>query len=137
MTGPEATAAMKAEDVDPALVEAACRARWDTEGSVFTGHFGDVARTWDALAALFPAEAEVRRTVERHTLAAVLPEIQAQALRDAADRLHARTDGVNREGTKGWPERHREVYAHAIDEASDALREDAARLTDTTEETPT
>lgn len=74
--------------------------------------------------------------IARNVLAAVLPEIQAQALRDAADRLHARTDGVNREGTKGWPERNREVYAHAIDEASDALREDAARLTDTTEGAP-
>lgn len=79
MTGPEVTAAMKAEDVDPALVEAACSARWDAQGSTFTGYSGDVARTWDALAALFPTEAENHRAVERHALAAVLPDARIAA----------------------------------------------------------
>lgn len=94
MTHDEMTAAMKAEDVDPALVEAACRARWEAQGSVFTGHFGDVARTWDALAALFPFEAENRRTNERQTLAAVLPEIEAQAWEDGFLSGAAETSGI-------------------------------------------
>lgn len=99
------------------LVEAACRARWDAEGSTFTGYSGDVARTWDALAALFPAEAETRRSVERHALAAVLPEIQAQALSGARAELQAayragpgaRLDGMPATWRKGMARAHRIV----------------------------
>lgn len=116
---------MKPEDVPAALVEKAARAMREAHTR------SRLVTTWEGTT---ESVRDQWRNDARHALAAVLPEIQAQALRDAADRLHARTDGVNREGTKGWPERHREVYAHAIDEASDALREDAARLTDTTEE---
>lgn len=125
MTGPEVTAAaMEAEGVDPALVEKA-------ERTLAFGICRDNSPV-DGVKCDCPTDEQIRVVI-----AAVMPEIQAQALREAADRLHARTDGVNREGTKGWPERHREVYAHAIDEASDALREDAARLTTTTGEPTT
>lgn len=44
------------------------------------------------------------------------------ALRDAADRLPEHTEGTNGEGTAAWPERHREVYSLAIEEAQGALR---------------
>jgi hypothetical protein len=64
----------------------------------------------------------------RAALEAAAPLIAGRALRGAAERLHERTDGVHREGTKGWPERHREVYALAINEASDALKADADRI---------
>jgi len=101
-----------------ALVEKACRARWEALGSTFTGYNGDVARTWDALAALFPAEAEQRRTNERHALAAVLPEIQAQALEEAAAFL----------ATKNLP-----ASADGVD-VVEWLTATAARLTTTTEE---
>lgn len=110
MTGPEVTAAMKAEDVDAGLVERACRARWDATGSEFRGYNGDVARTWDALAALFPVEAEVHREHERHALAAVLPEIQAQARKELADDLT-------------WLADAREEYAHGdVIKETDAVR---------------
>ena len=52
------------------------------------------------------------------------------ALRDAADRLPERTEGTNGEGTAAWPERHREVYSLAIEEAQGALR----RLADASED---
>lgn len=35
--------------------------------------------------------------------------------------LHEFTDGVGGEGTAGWPERNREVYALAIEEVADAI----------------
>ena len=63
-----------------------------------------------------------------HMLHAAAPLIAGRALREAAERLHERTDGAAGEGTKGWPDRHREVYALAIDEASDALTADADRI---------
>lgn len=124
MTGPGVTAAMKAEDVNPALVEAACRARWDVQGSTFTGYNGDVARTWDALATLFPAQAENHRAVERHALAAVLPEIQAQALLEFA----------GPEGGDLEPHEFRDAANWGAWKARQAARYEAARLTATTEE---
>lgn len=80
---------MNAAEVPDELVEIACRARWEAEGSVFTGHNGDVAYTWDALAALFPVEADVHRRRERAALAAVLPLAIAMGHDEAAQIVHA------------------------------------------------
>ena len=55
-------------------------------------------------------------------LAPLIRAREAAALRDAADRLPGATEGTNREGTKGWPEPHREAYSIAIEEAQQVLR---------------
>lgn len=85
MTGPEMMAAMKAEDVDAALVEKAARAVWNSDPAVIDGDVQD----WDApdidFGDINEAVRDEERQTMRHALAAVLPEIQAQALRDAAD----------------------------------------------------
>lgn len=101
MTGPEVTAAMEAEGVDAALVE----------------------KFANALGLAYVAEQmpEYARNL-RLGLAAVLPEIQAQALRDAAD--VALLDRWS-----GW-----KWVAEAV---SAWLRARAARLTATTEEPTT
>lgn len=108
---------MRPEEVPDELVEAASQA--------ISQHLHGVPDSYS----------DYTRAKARHALAAVLPGfaavVAANTLDVAAGELHARTDGANREGTKGWPERHREVYALAIDEASDALRAAAAEVRET------
>lgn len=88
---------MRPEDVDAALVEKV-EASLRADGA----YSDDVAREW----------------VARHALAAVLPEIHAQALRDEADRAH----------TYGFSTGDRTVYVHG-ERARHLLHERAARLT--------
>lgn len=83
MTGPEVTAAMKAEDVDAGLVEKAARAAYYAD-PFYRSVFGKMLEPrevlpWDELDL---ADIQELRTNARHALAAVLPEIQAQALQE-------------------------------------------------------
>lgn len=103
MTGPEVTAAMKAEDVDAGLVEKAARAVWNSDPAVIDGDVQD----WDAPDIDFGDINEAVRNEERqtmrHALAAVVPVIQAQALREREglrDELEAFRDDLTalREG---------------------------------------
>lgn len=100
MTGPEVTAAMKTEDVDAALVERAKVAvREQVEAT--PGHVSD----------------RLAERIARHALAAVLPEIQAQALLGARAELQAayrrgpgsRLDGLEKTWRKGMAKAHRIV----------------------------
>lgn len=112
MTGPGVTAAMKAEDVPGELVEAGIRA-W---------YYGWAERNcvvdWPVFEDTPPHSQDERRQVVRTILAAVLPEIQAQALRDAAKDAQA----------SGLPFRFSQA---------EFLEGRAARLTATTEEPTT
>jgi hypothetical protein len=118
-TGPEATAAMKAEDVDAGLVEKAARAQYAADPYI---HLDDGPIGWEWLD--HPDRQELLRGA-RHALAAVLPEVQAQALRDAADEL------ATCPGSCGD---HRPA-THRNDART--LRSRARRLTATTEEPAT
>lgn len=83
MTHDEVTAAMKAED---AWVEKGARAMWNAQTRQPWQQVddGDEWPSWVDL-----ATRDRLREKFRHALAAVLPEIQAQALRDAADEMEA------------------------------------------------
>lgn len=142
MTGPEVTAAMKAEDVDPGLVEKACRAVWPEAWSE-TDH--------ERFEEDFYVES---RDVVRHALAAVLPEVKREshragyetarddmvsgafiggptyaALRDSFAGRQIAKEALERAANEAWMNRH--------SGASDALRRYAARLTAATGETAT
>ena len=57
-----------------------------------------------------------------------LAQERAQALRDAADALPDDTEGPNRAGTARWPEKQRDAYSTAIEEAQAVLRERANHI---------
>lgn len=89
MTGPEVTAAMKAEDVDAALVERASNALSMLRHGI-PGEYSDHTRT------------EVR-----HALAAVLPEAYAEAIEHVAKRISPNSgiglaDGATRGDVAVW-----------------------------------
>lgn len=123
MTGPEVTAAMKAEDVDAGLVGKAAEA--------MNAHAPAPADDLDARFGLRNGcscgQMNSREGRQAHVaaaaLAAVLPEIQAQALRDEADRAH----------TYHFSTGDRVEPVHS-ERARHLLHERAARLTTTTEE---
>lgn len=79
MTGPEVTAAMKAEDVDAAWVEKAAQAMYEIDersvGTLDLHPWSDVIED----------HKETWRVMARHALAATLPLIVAKAFQDAAD----------------------------------------------------
>jgi hypothetical protein len=134
MTGSEVTAAMKAEDVPAELVEKAADAMADAYDQI----------TQDEISTMHQIEA-------RAALAAVLPEVRAQAhragyemaradmvsggfiggptyeaLRDSFTGRQIAQEALERAANEAWMNRH--------SGASDALRKYAARLTTTTEE---
>ena len=55
-------------------------------------------------------------------------EVRKQTLIDAARTLSFKTEGVDRAGTSPWPERHRQIYSLAIEEAVDALLTEAREV---------
>lgn len=120
MTGPEVMAAMKAEDVDAGLVE---KAMWAVAGE--QPACAECGENGPAACVYCKDEAE---KYARHALAAVLPEIQAQALEAARDMLVAASDRGLEAGHKN--------YARATRDAAAAVAQmaRAARLTATTED---
>lgn len=117
---------MKAEDVDVALVEKAARAIWEADSpapELGWPHW-DVAveraanGLWD-----LPQMVADTRNLARHALAAVLPEIQAQALLDFA----------GPEGGDLEPHEFRDAANWGAWKARQAARYEAGRLTATTE----
>lgn len=117
---------MKAEDVPVELVEKAGRAMYENR-VIELDQGGDT--DWDALTE--PWREEWREDA-RHALAAVLPDIQAQALEDAADGMHgAQHTGCFRMTCPDCREFRVRTDVRAY------LRARAARLTDTTEGTTT
>lgn len=112
---------MTPAEVPDALVEKAARARWDAEPT--TGLF----KRYDDLD---DHTRELLDNAERHALAAVLPEIRAQALNDAANDWQ-RGEWANA------PRRANQVQERIANGqyVGDWLRDRAARLTTTEEPT--
>lgn len=67
---------------------------------------------------------------DEDTTSAAIEGLCADALRDAADRLPALTEGTDRAGTATWRKRDRDAYSLAIEEAQAALRSLANRNRD-------
>lgn len=121
MTHDEVTAAMKAEVVDAALVERAAQAAYEiNERSVGTLEL----HPWSDV---IEDHKEAWRVMARHVLAAVQPEIQAQALLDFA----------GPEGGDLEPHEFRDAANWGAWKARQAARYEAARLTAATEEPTT
>lgn len=113
MTHDEVTAAMKAEDMPAELVEAAVRALVD-QAAAEAPHL-----PVEAIAKAGKANLDFTARV---ILAAVLPEIQAQALEEAADVFEWARDDADYAAFQGW------LRDRAIEKRA------AARLAATTEE---
>lgn len=139
--GVEATSAMKAEDVPAELVEKAYQdgglhglaedlnlGRYQTKQVCWCGE------SWLIDGHSDTPQPNLARHVVRHALAAVLPEVEAQALREAADLRHG-TDLTPTTMSLGTDQGWWYEYLQRLDETWRAnLRARAARLTTTTEE---
>lgn len=124
---------MRPEDVPVDLVEKAARATYYAD-PFYQSVFGKILEPrevlpWDELDL---ADIQEMRQNARHALAAVIPEIQAQALRDAADdlerQMHEAGDGV---AVKVHGSLHRRVLDFIRYRALSIV---SARLAATTEE---
>lgn len=130
MTGPEVTAAMKAEDVPAGLVEKAGRAIWEHDN----GH-----TTWPPRD---PLEIGPAEDAARAALAAVLPHfaavVAANTLEDAAENLDlpgsTAVGYYASEQHSGYGDAERDVERWLTHRAARIRAEDAARLTNATEE---
>jgi hypothetical protein len=119
---------MSPEDVKPEWVEKAARevyAEWENE------YMGD--GEWPAWDSDENLARDTARTWARNILAAVLPEIQAQALREAADRLDDESGDPFRE-IAPLVRKNGSGLIGAVYGTAQWLRNRAARLTTTTEE---
>lgn len=147
MTGPEVTAAMKAEDVDAGLVEKAARAMWsippqDPDSALAWPSWDVAVERADAGLWDLPQMVADTRNLARHALAAVLPHfaavVAANTLEDAAENLDlpgsTAVGYYASEQHSGYGDAERDVERWLTHRAARIRAEDAARLTNATEE---
>ena len=143
MTGPEVTAAMKAEDVDAALVEKAARAMWsippqDPDSALAWPSWDVAVERADAGLWDLPQMVADTRNLARHALAAVLPEIVAKAYRDAAGETERYAEETYwRDDSPFHAQGRFHAGEHATRLRNGAEGWSAARLTDTNGEPTT